>query len=166
MGFFVEVGGDGDLGGEVEVEVLDGVLSWGWERLVADLTRRSGSDLAVESESERDVGWWRSVWTECLRCSCRYDTEPGVALPEFEPVPDRKRDIPSAGIEGSLLKDVESWPFLKTGEAEPLGVMVAETVDIFGSALCVLRLSRRCVTLCAFGGWEYREPFWWLFSSA
>lgn len=87
--------------------------------------------------------------------------DPGVALPELEPVPERKRDIPSGGIEGSFM-ELGSW-LLKAGEPEePSGVMVAEMLDTLGSALCLLRSSRRCDTSSPSNGWEYLEFFCWL----
>ena len=155
VGLFLFGGGGSSFGGDREE--LSPLLRPGWVRSAADLTRREGLGSVIEDvfvgESERWMSWWM-VRGRCARWDCRCDTEPGVALPELEPVPLRKRDMPSAGMLGSWLR-VESWLWLKAGEpVEPFGVMVAETEDIFGAALCVLRLRRRWVTSSAFGGWE------------
>lgn len=82
------------LGGETEP---DSPLIRGRDRLAADLTRREVWALGVVSRRGGDVG----PWFRCVRVDCSWDTEPGVALLEPEPVPVRKRDMPSAGIEGS-----------------------------------------------------------------
>lgn len=85
--------------------------------------------------------------------------EPDVALPVVEPVLPRKRDIPSAGMEGSAAM-LELWEWLKAGEPlEPFGVMVAEMVDSLASALWWLRLRRRFDTSSPSRSREYLEPF-------
>ena len=71
------------LGGESSRE--------GWERLAADLTRREVELVVLgagEAERSARLGW-------------RWETEPGVVLPEFVPVVLMKRDMPSEGMEGS-----------------------------------------------------------------
>ena len=68
----------------------------GWERLAADLTRREEEVVALvgfedgtgETERSAMLAW-------------RWETEPGVVLPEFVPVVLMKRDMPSEGMEGS-----------------------------------------------------------------
>ena len=79
------------LGGETEG--LDSPLRRGWERLAADFTRREEGGLVGVS---RWGGGFR-----CARLDWSCEMEPGVALPELDPVPVRNRDIPSTGIEGS-----------------------------------------------------------------
>lgn len=69
------------------------------------------------------------------RVDCSWKTEPGVALPDEEPVGLRKREIPSAGMLGSLMR-AESWLCLNAGDPlEPDGVILADTVDICGATL-------------------------------
>lgn len=91
--------GDQGLGGFSEAGGLVGRQSSrpGWERLAADLTRREVEvvvaltgfkDGAGESERSARLAW-------------RWETEPGVVLPEFVPVVLMKRDMPSEGMEGS-----------------------------------------------------------------
>jgi hypothetical protein len=146
-----------DFGGETE-ELDSPLLRRGWVKFAADLTRRA-SGLTVVGGSAGDAG--RCVeerflgrWTRAL---CRCETESGVALPELEPVPLRNREMPSAGIEGSLAK-LGSWLWLKAGEpVEPLGVMVANTLDIFASGRDLLRSRRRWDTSSPSNGCEYLD---------
>ena len=60
--------------------------------------------------------------------------------------------MPSGGREGSVGLEAEPWYApVKAGEAlEPVGVIVAETEERCGVALCLLRM--RDVTVSAFGG--------------
>ena len=59
--------------------------------------------------------------------------------------------MPSGGKEGSFGLEAEPWLVLaKAGEAlEPVGVMVAETEERCGIALCLLKI--RDVTVAALG---------------
>lgn len=77
----------------------------GWVRLAVDLTRRA-SGFVGEEGSSGEAGRRGEVplWVRSARLDWRWETEPGVALPEFEAVPERKREMPSAGMEGSLEK--------------------------------------------------------------
>lgn len=79
----------------------------GCERFAADFARRTasrwpltGGEPCRDSQSCWSVWWVR--W-ELARVDWSLSTEAGVALPEEEPVEWRKRDMPSAGILGSLL---------------------------------------------------------------
>lgn len=107
--------------------------------MAADFTRREEGVLTVEEdlgdgESGR-LGCRWEVWLRCARADCRCDIDPGVTLPDFEPAPPRKRDMPSEGIE-SLPPNVDSRLLVKAGEPlEPLGVMVAEMFEVLGAAL-------------------------------
>lgn len=88
---------------------------------------------------------------------CKCDIELDVALPEpEEPAGCRKREIPSEGREGSegpLCEALLITVCWNAGDAfEPVGVMVAETEERHGAALCLLR--RREVTTSASGGRE------------
>ena len=70
------------------------------------------------------------------RACWSWEREPGVPLPDEEPVGLRKRETPSAGMLGSLA-NVLSLLCTNAGDPlEPEGVIVADTDDICGAALC------------------------------
>ena len=112
--------GGGCLGGELSRP--------GWERLAADLTRREVEVVALVGFADGAGEAGRSA-----RLAWRWETEPGVVLPEFVPVLLMKRDMPSEGMEGSAAI-VEEWLWAKEEKAPvELGLLVAEMVEVWGA---------------------------------
>lgn len=55
-------------------------------------------------EGERGCWWSKWRWLFAARVDCSWEIEPGVALPDEEPVGCRNREMPSTGMLGSLVR--------------------------------------------------------------